>query len=217
MDAIYRAWIDPSLTPWEPGDFLAIPWREADRFLQWLVAQIPERIRALEAFVSSTPRYESWRADSSEHSVAQLAPWFVATIERRPPTPEELANWPKPKILNPDLPPEIVADIMSWPPDVPWVYADLALARSVLLDIGLYMAECLRAIDPEMSWQRTKGDKRDMEYNYPVLTGRATSFNPFWVPRNILGRVCDGQDPAQLVQAYRSYLSYVKQGLARRG
>jgi len=97
------------------------------------------------------------------------------------------------------------------------VYTDLALARSVLLDIGLYIAECLRAVDPEMSWQRTKGDKRDMEYNYPVMVGRTMSCNPFWVPRNILGRVCDGKDPAQLVQAYRSYLNDVKQRLARRG
>lgn len=205
MSPHYTPWIQPGVTPWESEEFLALSWLDGKRFMEEIAARVNERIAALELCVRATPGYESWRADGSDESLARLGEWFLVAVPRRAPTPEELELLSGVKVLNPDLPPAIIEDLQRMPTTRSWVYVDDALARSVLLDIGLYMARCLLQIRPDLQWSRSR-NKRDMEYNMPVLTAFGLNFNPFWVPANTAARMCDGrEDHLEFLRAFKVY------------
>lgn len=165
----YVPWVVPGAAPCGLPDFWAMEAAEADRFLRTFVASIPERIEALGAFIASTSGFEDWRADGSPASLDAVTPWMLRVLERRRPAEQDPPQ------------PWYVPRAEGGPPP-PWVFADPDLARSVSVDVGMYIASCLQRERPKLRWARAKG-KRDMDYNQPVLKGYCFSFEPYGLMR----------------------------------
>jgi hypothetical protein len=182
----YTPWIVEGKVPWHDQEFWEMPWRDAERFTKWFVESAPQRIGTIEELVRSTARFESWRADCSRESFVRLGPWLLETLTRRVPRADDVEKVrAQMTMLNPNLPKPIVEDLQSRPPELKWVFTDEPLARSVLTDIGTYLAECLRKMGPRCKWARCK-DKRDMNFNHPLLLWpyeESVGYNPFHAPR----------------------------------
>jgi len=164
----YVPWFIEGETPWISQDFWEMPWQRAEKFTRWFAESAPVRIRTLGGFVQSSPGFEAWRADCSRHSFEVLGVWFLQTVALRHSHKEDARSVPKPKRVGFDEPGPGSQTPQRDTTKVRWEYSDRALARSVLADIGTYMAECLRSAVPTCRWARCK-DKKDMNFNQPLL------------------------------------------------
>lgn len=185
-----------------------MPWRQAERFARWFIESIPARLQSLESYIRSTPGFEHWRADGSRQSFVELGPWVLRTLERRIPTEEDIRAMGDLAVLNPNLPERIVRGIRQQPAELQWAYVDQALARSLLVDIGTYTGESIRAQAPKCYWARCS-DKNDVDYNMPLLhwPDGITGYNPFRLPAITAARIVDGHaDVDGFAKAYERAL-----------
>ena len=166
--SVYIPWVREGIVPWEHRDFWAMPWREADKFCKWFIESSSNRVQALEQYVRSTDTFESWRANTSAESFELLGPWFLKTIQTRRISSQEREASSHTYVVTNNLQQAIIRDIQNRPTDAKWTYVDKELARSVIADIGTYMANCLRKSGKHCKWDRCR-DKRHMSYNQPLL------------------------------------------------
>lgn len=166
-------------------DFRDLPRNEARQFFDRFVAQIPTRIRMLEAEVRRTRGFESWNADAGDPSIAALSLWLAILARSRKLTAEELA-YLKESVTGPLR--SIVAQL--YPLDLtPETY-------SYCIDAAMYVGETIRQRHPEVAWRLGPEPKRGQFYNRPVLMTQDKLFieDPIdWVKSMVYHFVADGR------------------------
>jgi hypothetical protein len=136
-------------------DFRNMSKDELRRYRDWFLATIPERVRQLERVVRGSPGFESWDADSSLGSLDALGEWYLAQVDRRPHTKDELER------LRRQLP--------------DWI--DLPLDEltnrtfSLAFDVAAYFTQVLLHNIPDLRWEQNRRAKMSADYGQPVLVG----------------------------------------------
>lgn len=130
--------------------------QQARENLRAVVERIPERLGMLESLVRL--ELPAWRADYSEESLATLGEWYVRHVEERPVMAQETVVLKRQ--MGPGL--EFIAE------------GQIELTResySIGIDVGLYIAECIRSRCPRTVWGVELRSKSYIYYNKPVLSG----------------------------------------------
>lgn len=163
----YMPWHKEGKFPWGHEEFWAMSWRDADKLCKWFVESMPDRLSALLGFVRDTPGFESWQADYSRESLVPLEHWLIKVLETRPTAGKKT----KPTTITEEMKGEavpIVRHVQLGTERGEWEYVDEPLARSVVVDVGTYLGECLHYLAPLSIWVRCK-DKRNVMHNQPGL------------------------------------------------
>jgi hypothetical protein len=168
--------------------FREMPKAELKAYLDWFLGQIPERIAQLEQEVRLAPAFDGWAANKSPDSLTALGAWFVAQVETRKRTTEEMAA---------------LSASGSFPVNIP---EDELTNRtfSLAMDLGMYLAETLRAQHPKLKWQQPLDDQKFADYGQPVLVGfGAVQLNPVRIVLNLAyGIAGKKQEGTRLVSLY---------------
>jgi len=161
-------------------------WREAERIVQLFIKMLPERVKALEADLHCTGSV-SWKPDLSDGSLLALGEWAKQNIRLINTKPHAVQ-------VNPKLPLEVQSSVRMHI-EADWhelSYDDECRA----MDIGLYMAECIRHRSGMGVWRRCKR-KRSVDYNYPVLwLVRDYEYNPYAIGGRAVVRMLEGNEAA---------------------
>lgn len=187
----YTLWRIPGKTPSGPIDFYAMSEEEADAYLREFVKRIPDRIRELQEFVSSTKGFENWRSDGSAESFEILGRWVQIIAGRQQLSAAEGADIRRlqgESVFSKDPLPET-----RW--------TDLSL--SVFGDIGIYWCESLRRSNPHLKWDRCRR-KNETGQNQPAIVfGRSSTKSPFGVGDVFGGDIAKGgREPGALRKFY---------------
>jgi hypothetical protein len=75
--------------------FREIPKKELQRYFQWFMDVLPERVDELANAVKETPGFKAWQADYTPASLDTLGNWFAAQVETRPRSQAELQKGPE--------------------------------------------------------------------------------------------------------------------------
>jgi hypothetical protein len=144
-------------------DFFSMGKADLKNYFNWYLAVMPERITELEAAIRETPGFHLWRADYTPDSLDALGNWFVAEVETRPRTAEEVQE--KYKLPFPDA-----------VPNEELTNRTISLA----MDIGMYLGKTLQNNYGHLEWTQFLNDKRFIDYGQPVLVGFGkVPMNPF--------------------------------------
>jgi hypothetical protein len=184
----YAPWIVPGRTPADQDDFDRMTRRKAESFVAEFIKRIPERIEQLSNFVASTRGFGSWRPAYSKSSLRPLGRWILRVVSRRPLRPED----GYPRILNP-LPKGVTLRDLPVMGDEPTFTDD---SFSPLVDVGIYIGECLRRKNPRWHWRRCGGGRANLRYNQPMLAYAEESedgFTPFSIPFNAVAQMMEGE------------------------
>jgi hypothetical protein len=184
----YIPWLEP--VEMTEDDYYAMDWRQAEAFFREFVRRIPERIAALADYVRATPGFEHWKPDCGERSFRDLGPWLMKVLREREIPRDEKRFIP----MNPKLTQEqirildvSVKEIPMWEWDIP--------SEAVLVDVGMYMGECLHREFPTTKWIRCKA-KCSTDHNTPLLGfGTNFGFTPLVQPSNCAEGIRRGRDP----------------------
>ena len=192
-DYVYEPWIGKEGFPYLESGYWKLSVRAAKALAQRWAELVPERIRALETHVRSTPGFEQWRPDGTRDSLVPIGSWALRVIKTRPGTMADLT----PPVFTKKLPNAIKQDLTEMftatPPE--WMHADNDFAFSVFYDIGAYFGEMLRGHDKSLQWGCSLGSRNTYDYKTPcLLNGRS---GPLWKPmvgpRNCFGQIRDGR------------------------
>jgi hypothetical protein len=168
--------------------FREMPKAELRAYLDWFLGQIPERIAQLEQEVRLASAFYDWAANKSPDSLTALGAWFVTQVETRKRTTDEMAA---------------LRASGSFPVNIP---EDELTNRtfSLAMDLGMYLAETLRAQHPKLKWQQPLDDPKFADFGQPVLVGfGAVPLNPVRIVLNLAyGIAGKKQDGARLVSLY---------------
>jgi hypothetical protein len=136
-------------------DFRKMSKEDLRRYRDWFLATIPERVTQLEHVVRGSPGFESWHADSSPGSLDALGEWYLAQVDRRPHTQDELEQ------LRRQLP--------NWidPPLDELTNRTFSLA----FDVAAYFGQVLLQNIPDLRWEQNRRAKMSADYGQPVLVG----------------------------------------------
>ena len=64
--------------------------KELNRYYQWFMEVLPQRVNELTETVRQTPGFEAWQPDCTPASLDTLGQWFAGQVETRKRTQEEL-------------------------------------------------------------------------------------------------------------------------------
>jgi hypothetical protein len=139
---------------------------ELVHYKNWFLAAIPSRISELSRLVQGTPGYQAWVPDMTVESLSALSHWFVATLESRERTTEERQEL--------STRGGFVVEVSSRALD--------GRAPSVVVDVGMYLAQVLLHNVPGLEWWQELKSKAFVDYGQPVLVGpqqgHKVVFNP---------------------------------------
>lgn len=196
----YTSWIVPGVTPSLAGHFAELTHEEALEFTAELVRRIPERREQLEVLVRCTPEFASWVADYSLASLEPLGVWAKAHIPTRAPTKADGPLWR----ISPECP---VPSEMLVMPEVPFLITDFG--RSIVIDIGIYMAEIIRRSDPCWTWATCRDAGRgwvESTHHCPIISwiGRTKggAFSPFFEGSACMNRILEGDKPTRQLREF---------------
>lgn len=135
-----------------------MPKKELDRYFQWFMDVLPQRVKGLAEAVRETPGFETWRPDCTPASLDTLGQWFAGQVETRKRTQDELQK---------------IRTQQQFPVDIP---EDELTNRtySLAMDIGMYLSQVFLKNFPFLKWEQPKGDKRFVDYGQPSLAGFGT-------------------------------------------
>lgn len=137
--------------------------KELKDYNEWFHKVMPERIQILTSAIKSTPSYESWEPDCSPESLVPLGEWFLAQVETRPRTQDEI---------------DVIQNRSKFPINIPG--EDLTNKTfSLAMDIGMYVSQIFLKNHPALEWSQPFGNKKSIDYGRPVLISFNTGpFNP---------------------------------------
>jgi hypothetical protein len=144
------------INPPFPVDFKNSDKRLLRAHFEWFVAQIPERIRALQRAIDAS-LHPPFKLDLSRESLLALGRWLASVVETRELTLREIAEWQKTFPSYIKVPKRILSE----------------QAEFLGIDVGIYMAEVMRYKCPALTWDVLLKNKRHAEYGKPVLVGFA--------------------------------------------
>lgn len=186
-------------TPVGNINFLTLSNDEMLKYKDWLVSQIPERVRQIEILVKSDPKYSDWVADRSPESLAVLGQWMVDSLQIRPRTIEEIEYIKSTLIFD--------VEIQKWD------FTDFSY--SIILDVALYFSTIFTTSFSNIRWGINRL-KRGMYYGKPVLEGFIKKMD-LSLPDVV--EVCamkmvrhEDQAAMGLLEVFRIYESYVPDG-----
>ena len=174
------------------GDLGKHPKKELKDRLATFLAQIPSRLETLEREVRREQPYGAWHADRSPESLVALGDWFASNVRTRPRTAGEIAA------IEAGNPYPIEVDDY-----------DLTVeTQSMAADVGICLAETLRAHHAQLEWTIDLSDRRFIDYGKPVLAGFSSR-----VPMNAVaiavvlayGIVSKRQSGGRLLELYRNW------------
>jgi hypothetical protein len=131
------------------------PKKDLVAYRDWFHAVMPERLAELTRAVTSTSRFENWKADLGPDSLGPLGEWFLREVETRKRTEEELGE---------------IKDGLSFPIDVP----DEELTNrtfSLAMDIGMYLGQVILKNVPGTSWDQPVKSPKLVDHGQPVIKG----------------------------------------------
>lgn len=143
--------------------FRELPKQELQRYFQWFLGVIPQRLNQLAEEVSQSPGFETWRADYSPASLDRLGEWFANKIETRNRTKDEVQTIESRLVFPMEIPGEELTNHTF----------------SLAIDIGMYFSQVLLKNYPSLKWELPVHDKKFADYGQPLLTGFGpVSLNP---------------------------------------
>lgn len=176
-------------------DFESMSTKDSERYVQEFIERVPYRLTQLQGVVSSD---RPWLADLSQDSLRALEPWFEGAVRTRPRTPSETTA--------------IYSIAPGWFRDVP-LDSELTIETiSFAIDVGIYVAECLKRQYPErLHWRRENGGRRNMNYNRAVLGGFAKkiAFEPILIGTNLAYGVSRGRH-RDLGELYDNWIANIE-------
>lgn len=172
--------------------FREMPKKELKAYFDWFLSQIAQRIAGLEREVRTTASLANWNADKSPESLSALGGWFVRHVQTRQRTPEEIR--------------EITA-VSSIPISIP--NQELTNRTfSLAMDVGMYLAETLRAQHPKLEWRQFLEDKKFVDYGQPVLVGfGAVPLNPVRIVITLAYGIADQKQGGERLRELYDYWS----------
>lgn len=137
--------------------------KELKEYNEWFHKVMPERIQILTSAIKSTLGYENWEPDRSPRSLEALGEWFLAQVETRPRTQDEI---------------DTIQNRSKFPINIPG--EDLTNKTfSLSMDIGMYVSQVFLKNHPALEWFQPFGNKKYVDYGQPVLSGFGKMFfNP---------------------------------------
>lgn len=139
-------------------NFRAMRSKDARAFFDYFMEQLSVRVGILEQEVRRDPRCRDWSADYLPASLHVLGQWFASHVATRPSTDEEIEA--------------IYANAPDWFRAVKVDDFDLSIQTySLVIDVGMYLCECLRRNVPGLHWERVAKPKSAAAYNRPALVG----------------------------------------------
>lgn len=137
-----------------------MPKDELNRYFQWFLAVIPERVRELTAAVKETPGFEPWQPDCTPTSLDALGQWFAGQVETRSRTQSEIDK------LQTERFPIVNEELTN-------------RTLSMGMDVGMYFSQVLTKNHPSLGWVQPSANKKFIDYGQPSLTGfRTMTLNP---------------------------------------
>lgn len=128
---------------------------ELRQYFAWFLEVMPVRLNALREAVSATQGFEELVLDGSTQSLKGLGDWFVAAVEVRGRTADEIneiQSRSKHTITVPDT--ELSNRTFS-----------------IAMDIGMYFARVMLLTHPHLNWEQPLKDKKFVDYGQPILIG----------------------------------------------
>jgi hypothetical protein len=173
--------------------------REAVKYFDRFINQIPSRIIILSTYVSGSSGYESWESTSINQRLLDLGKWFCEHVEtvKRSKKEKEL----------------IYSNSPSWFRAIEIPDSELsAKTFSLSSDIGIYLASLLRDYLPNINWVMVTKPKKSIDYHQPVLIGSGKiPFNPIHLVTTYAYGIIDSSRDAkgllELFQIWKEILS----------
>jgi hypothetical protein len=139
-------------------DFREMEPDELKAYFDWFLGLISERVQELADEVRRAPGFEDWTPDCSPESLGPLGQWFASHVERRPTSPQEMAQ------MREGLRGELPESILPTEQLTDRTY-------SLAFDVGTYLSQVFIKNCPGASWQQIREDKEMNDYGQPVLVG----------------------------------------------
>lgn len=131
---------------------------EAVAYFDWLIHEIPVRIRLLEKAVNSENiGADKWVADFSRNSLSELGEWYYNQVDIQTPSSEFIAAYEKRNQFA-----GVLSSRLSCIPS--------SVTLSLAVDIGLYFGGILIRNSNRLQWAFLD-DKNDIDHNQAVVTG----------------------------------------------
>jgi hypothetical protein len=143
--------------------FQEMPKKELERYFQWFMEVLPQRLNELTEEVKQTPGFETWQSDCSPASLDTLGEWFAGQVETRNRAQEEV---------------QAIQNRLLFPIDIS---GDELTNRtfSLAMDVGMYFSQVLVKDYPSLRWEQPFGNKKFADYGQPLLAGfGAVALNP---------------------------------------
>lgn len=185
--------------PFPGRSFADITPAEAQTFLDWHVAHLPERIRVLADYTAAEG--SDFTPDGTPESLEPLWAWMEGHIHLRERTEEEMAR----KIEQaPDWFKDIAArhtrTLSNETLDLVW-------------DCSAYFAHVMLTNHPGLTWQlcKTRGNPC---FQMPVIGGfpHRIQMEPALIVTNIARQSAQESDPERLLDIYRVWEGYLEKG-----
>jgi len=137
--------------------------KELNRYYQWFMEVLPQRVNELTETVRQTPGFEAWQPDCTPASLDTLGQWFAGQVETRKRTQEELRAIKDRLVFLMDIPSEELTN----------------RTFSLAMDIGMYFSQVLMKNYPSLKWKQPLDDRKFADYGQPCLSGFGpVSLNP---------------------------------------
>ena len=161
-------------------DFNRMSEAQLDRYCEWFLNVIPERIAQLSALVHQSPTYVSWVADESPASLELLGHWFAAHAETQASTKDD-------------------GDALTGKFTIGGTGKELTKQTfSLATDVGMYLGHVFLKNVPGARWQQERG--RTGNYGRMVIQGMgAMASNPIAM---VMAHVLIGGDVKKLRKLY---------------
>lgn len=130
-----------------------MPKKELNRYFQWFMDVLPQRVNELAEAVKQTPGFETWQADCTPASLDTLGEWFAGQVETRNRTEEELQAIKDRLVFQVDISGEELTN----------------RTFSLAMDVGMYFSKVLLKNYPALRWEQPLNDKKFVDYGQPVL------------------------------------------------
>jgi hypothetical protein len=180
-------------------DFSQMSRAELKAYYAWFLAEIPSRMRILQAAVRDTAGFRSWRANETVASLDKLGRWFAKVTTSRPRTEEEINA--------------IKAQCTTIPFEDLGVGPELTDETfSLAFDIGMYFGRVMLTNHRSLVWTQELRRKGSIDYGLAVIAGFKSNarLNPVWAMQVAAnGFVAKVKGPDDIVRLYHVWAGSV--------
>lgn len=173
--------------------------QEAEAFLHWHVAHLPERIRALADYAAAEG--SPFEPDYTPESLVPLWAWMEGHIHLRERTDEEMAKK--------------IEQAPDWFKPIAALHTHTLSNETLDLvwDCSVYFAHVMLTNHPGLTWQlcKTRGNPC---FQMPVIGGfpHRMQMEPALIVTNIARQSAQESDPERLLDIYRVWEGYLEKG-----